>query len=130
MSTLHTDPIKVVAAEIFNLVLSAAEDIENLRGEAEKAANSHLDTIATDLQRALAFHEAVDGLSRRFARMSDEDNVALSLLRRLNEVNDRLVMVKNFGSNQSAAAIEGRTAALAQVHGKLSDAMRDVLRAK
>lgn len=131
MSTPHrTDPMYVIAADIFNLVLSAAEDIEKLRGEAEKAANSHLDTIATDLQRALAFHEAVDGLSRSFARMADDDTVALSLLRRLDEINTIMSMVKTWGFSQSPAAIEGRTSALRQVFVLVKDELRDVLRAK
>lgn len=130
MSTLHTDSIKVIADDISELELSAAEHIEKLRGEVKKATDSHLATIATDLQRVLAFHEAVEGLSRSFARMADDDTVALSLLRRLGEIGTRMSMVKNWGRHQSAAAIEGRTSALQQVFVRVEDELRDVLRAK
>lgn len=131
MSTLHTDPIKVVGNEIFELKLSAAEHIEKLRGDVEKATNGHLDTIATDLQRALAFHEALDGLASSFARMADDNNsVATALLRRLGEINLRMSMVKTWGNSQSPAAIEGRTSALRQVFVRVEDELRDVLRAQ
>lgn len=130
MATLHTDPIKVVSNEIFELKLSAAEHIEKLRGDVEKAINSHLDTIATDLQRALAFHEVLDGLASSFARMGDDDTVALGLLRRLDEINMLMSMVKTWGFSQSPAAIEGRTSALRQVFVSVKDELREVLRAQ
>jgi hypothetical protein len=130
MSTLHTDPIKAVGQEIFELQLSATEEIEKLRAEVKKATNNHLETISADLQRALAFHEAVDGLSSSFARMSDDESVELALLRRLRETTDRMAMAKTFGSSQSAAAVEGRVAAFNRVSIELHHALRDILRSR
>jgi hypothetical protein len=130
MTTLHTDPIKAVSQEIFELRLSATEEIEKLRGEMKKATNSHLDTLCASLQRALAYHEAVDGLSSSFARMLDEDSVELSLLRRLRETTDRMAMAKNFGFSQSSAAVEGRVAAFNRVSNVLHDELRDILRSR
>lgn len=130
MPTLHTDPLKIIGNDIFELKLSAGKHIEKLRGEVKKATNGHLETIATDLQRVLAFHEAVEGLASSFARMADDDNVSMSLLRRLGEINMRMSMVKTWGNSQSAAAIEGRTAALRQVFVRVEDELRDVLRAQ
>lgn len=130
MSTLHTDPIKVVGQEIFELKISAAEEIAKLRGEMKDATNGHLDTLCVNLQRALAFHESLDGLAFSFARMAEDDNVALALLRRLDEINVRMSQVKTWGNSQSAAAIEGRTSALRQVFVSVKDELRDVLRAQ
>ena len=130
MPTLHTDPIKAVGQEIFEMKLSANEEIEKLRGEMKKATNSHLDTLCANLQRALAYHEAVDHLSCAFARQFPvgEDSIELALLRRLRETTDRMAMAKTYGSSQSAAAVEGRVAALRQVSNALHDALRDILR--
>lgn len=128
MSTLHTDPIQEVGQSIFEMKLSATEEIEKLRGEMKKATNSHLNTISTNLQRALAYHEAVDMLSSAFARMGEDANVELALLRRLRETTSRMSMAKTYGSTQSDAAVEGRIAAFNQVSIELMDALRDILR--
>jgi hypothetical protein len=128
MPTLHTDPIKEVDQSIFEMKLSATEEIEKLRGEMKKATNSHLNTISENLQRALAYHEAVDMLSSTFARMGEDASVELALLRRLRETTDRMAMAKNFGFSQSSAAVEGRVAAFNRVSNALHDELRDILR--
>ncbi len=128
MTTLHTDPVKVVAQTMFEMKLSAGEEIEKLRGQVKKATNGYLDTICENLQRALAYQEAVGHLSSAFARMS-EDTTELVLLRQLRVTTEHLATSVSIG-NHSKAAIEGMAAAHRQVANALHDAFYDLIRNK
>jgi hypothetical protein len=127
MSTLHTNPIKAVGQKMFEMRLSATEEITKLRDQVEKATNGYLDTICADLQRALAYHEAVEGLSSTFARMS-EDNTELVLLRQLRVTTENLATEVSLCNNRSLASIQGIAAAHKQVANALHDALYDIVR--
>lgn len=126
MTTLHTDPVKAVSAKMFEMKLSATEHIEKLRGQVKTATNGYLDSLCADLQRALAYHQALDYLSSSFARMS-EDNTELVLLRQLRVTTEDLATSVSVGYH-SKATIEGTAAAHRQVANVLHDALYDTIR--
>lgn len=129
MTTLHTDPVKVVGQKMFEMKFSATEQIEKLRGDMKKATNGYLDTLCADLQRALAYHQAVDYLSSSFARMS-EDTPELVLLRQLRVTTENLASEVSLGNNRSLASTQGFGAAHKQVANALHDALYDLIRNK